>query len=235
MKRGAKRDPPDTKPTKVLEVDEAREKAIDLLSECFARDMLSVEDFERRVSLAHAAGTMAELGEAIEGLGSGGIAAAKTAGLPGKAPRRAPAASPSEVRPADRAVAVFGETKRAGQWVPARRTTVAAVVGSATIDLREARLGPGTTTVTAVTFMGSVEILVPPGLHVQCAGSAVFGSFERRDSSPAPVDAGESMVRVDGVSVFGSVEIETRQVGESRREAKRRRRVERKRRKRLKR
>lgn len=235
MRKRTKKDPVHRKPAKVLEVDEAREKAIDLLSECFARDMLSVEDFERRVSLAHAAASMAELGAAIDGVGSSGIAAAKAAGLPAEAQRRAPAAAPSEVQPADRAVAVFGETKRAGQWVPARRTTVAAVMGSATIDLREARLRPGTTTVTAVAFMGSVEILVPPGLHVQCAGSAVFGSFERRDSSPAPVDVGESMVRVDGVAVFGSVEIETRLVDESRKEAKRRRRLERKRRKRLKR
>ena len=223
-----------TKPAKVLEVDEAREKAIDLLSECFARDMLSVEDFERRLDLAHAAGSMAQLGEAIEGLGSEGLTAPEKGGLPGRAPRRAPAAAFSEVRPADRAVAVFGETKRAGQWVPARRNTVAAVMGSAIIDLREARLGPGTTTFTAVAVMGGIEILVPPGLHVQCGGSAVFGSFERRDSSPAPVAADDTMVRVDGFSVFGSVEIETRHVGETRKEAKRRRRLEKKRRKRLK-
>ncbi len=223
-----------TKPAKVLEVDEAREKAIDLLSECFARDMLSVEDFERRLDLAHAAGSMAQLGEAIEGLGSDGLTAPEMGGLPGRAPRRAPAAAFSEVRPADRAVAVFGETKRAGQWVPARRNTVAAVMGSATIDLREARLGPGTTTFTAVAVMGGIEILVPPGLHVQCGGSAVFGSFERRDSSPAPAAADDTMVRVDGFSVFGSVEIETRHVGETRKEAKRRRRLEKKRRKRLK-
>jgi len=224
-----------TRPVKVLEVDEARERAIDLLSECFARDMLSVEDFERRVGVAHAAGSMVELGEAIEGLGGDGLTAPEKAGSPEKAPVRAPAAAFSEVRPTDRAVVVFGETKRAGYWVPARRTTVAAVMGSARIDLREARLGPGTTNFTAVAVMGSIEILVPPGLHVQCGGSAVFGTFERRDSNPAPVASGESMVRVDGFSVFGSVEIETRLVGESGKEAKRRRPLEKKRRKRLKR
>ena len=235
MKKKHDREARETRPVKVLEVDEARERAIDLLSECFARDMLSVEDFERRVGVAHAAGSMAELGEAIEGLGSEGLTAPEKAGLPGKAPLTAPAAAASEVRATDRAVAVFGETKRAGQWVPARRNTVAAVMGSARIDLREARLGPGPTTITAVAFMGSIEILVPPGLHVQCAGSAVFGSFEGRDSSPAPVRPGQSMVRVDGLSVFGAVEIETRHVGESRKEAKRRRRLERKQRKKLKR
>lgn len=235
MKKRNRNEPTPTKPTRVLGVDEAREKAIDLLSECFARDMLAVEDFERRLDLAHAARSVAELGEAIDGLGSDGLTAPEMGGVPDKAPLRAPAAAFSEVRSTDRAVAVLGETTRAGQWVPARRTTVAAVMGSATIDLREARLGPGTTTVTAVAFMGSVAILVPPGLHVQCSGSAVLGSFERRDASPAPMNAGESVVRVDGVSVLGSVEIETRHMGETRKEARRRRRVERKRRRRLKR
>ena len=233
MRKRESRGSPGARSANVLDVDEARERAIDLLSECFARDMLSVEDFERRVAVAHAAGSMAELGEAIEGLGSDGLTAPEKGGLPEQAPRSAPAAF-SEVRPTDRAVAVFGETVREGQWVPARRSTVVAVMGSATIDLREARLGPGPTNITAVTVMGSIEILVPPGLHVQCGGSAVFGSFERRDSSPAPVASRESMVRVDGFSVFGAVEIETRHVGESRKEAKRRRRLERKRRKRLK-
>lgn len=235
MKKKNGRDGPGGKPVKVLEVDEARERAIDLLSECFARDMLTVEDFEERVAVAHAAGSMAELGEAIEGLGSAGLATSGGEGLAEKAPARAPAAAFSEVRPTDRSVAVFGETKRAGHWVPARRNTVVAVMGSASIDLREARLGPGATTITAVTFMGSIEILVPPGLHVQCGGSAVFGTFEHKDSSPVPVAAGDAMVRVEGYSVFGGVEIETRHVGESRKEAKRRRRLERKRRKRLRR
>lgn len=235
MRRRGGRDWGGAKPNAPLEVDEARERAIDLLSECFARDMLAVEDFERRLDLAHAAASMAELGEAIEGLGSVGVTAADTP-APGEATApRAPAAALSEVRPADRAVAVFGETKRSGQWVPARRNSVVAVMGSSRIDLREARLGPGVTTITAVAVMGSIEILVPPGLHVQCGGSAVFGTFERRDSGPAPVGAGDSMVRVDGFAVMGSVEIETRHVDETRKEAKRRRRVERKRRKRLKR
>ncbi len=237
MRRKDEGDARGARPVKSLEVDEARERAIDLLSECFARDMLSVEDFERRVAVAHAAGSMAELGEAIEGLGKDGTAPAKGEDSTKQIPRGAPPATFSEVRPTDRAVAVFGETKRAGQWVPARRNTAVAVMGSVRIDLREARLGPGTTTITAVTFMGSVEVLTPPGMHVQCAGSAVFGSFEHGDSEhggsdPAPVGPDESMVRVDGFSVFGSVEIETRHVGESGREAKRRRRLERKRRKR---
>ncbi len=224
------------KPAVPIELDDAREKAIDLLSECFARDMLEVEDFERRVGLAHAAGSMVELGEAIEGLGAGGGGeVAQTDRSLVNIVRTRVAATAAEIRATDRAVAVFGETRRAGAWVPARSNTVVAVMGSAVIDLREARLGPGRTGFSALSVMGSVEVLVPPGVHVQCGGSAVFGSFEQRDASPAPAAPGDPVIRVDGFSVFGSVEIETRHPGESRREARRRRRLEKKERRRLRR
>ena len=224
------------KPAAPIKLDDAREKTIDLLSECFARDMLEVEDFERRVDLAHAAGSMVELGSAIEGLetGAGAEAVQRDRSLLNIV-QTTVAATVAEVRATDRAVAVFGETKRAGQWVPARRNSVVAFMGSAVIDLREARFGQDGATFSAVAVMGSVEILVPPGANVQCGGSAVFGSFERRDPGPDPAAPDSPVIRVDGLSVFGSVEIETRRLGESRREARRRRRVEKKERRRLRR
>jgi len=229
-------EPAGAKPAAPIKLDDAREKAIDLLSECFARDLLDVEDFERRIGRAHAAGSMAELGEAIEGLGTrGGGELPQADGSLVNIVRTTVAATVAEVTATDRVVAVFAETRRSGQWVPARRNTAVAVMGSVVIDLREARLGPGHTAFSVLAFMGSVEVLVPPGLHVQCGGSAVFGSFERRESAPAPAALGDPVIRVDGFSVFGSVEIETRYPGESKREARRRRRLEKKERRRLRR
>lgn len=205
----------------------AREKAIDLLSECFAQDLLSMDDFERRVTLAHGARTMTELGSALSGLRTG----ARTVGAGKDQPlaalsRVSPGVPPGRVRPADRAIAVFGETKRVGAWVPARRNTAVAAMGSVVIDLREARLGPGESAFSAVAVMGSVEIIVPPGLQVECSGSALFGSFEHGEANPTLASLDAPVVRVDGFAIFGSVEVEVRQAGESRREARRRRRIE---------
>lgn len=220
----------------MIKLADARERAIDVLSEFFARDMLTVEEFERRVSLAHSAEAVADLGRAIEGLGSGDRGGPpQTDGSSRNIARTVSAATQAEVAAADRAVAVFGETKRTGRWVPARRNTVVAVMGSVVIDLREARFGPGGTAISALTVLGSVEILVPPGVDVQCGGSAVLGSFERRGAEPAHVAPDAPLVRVDGFSVLGSVEVETRHPGESKRQARRRRRKEKKRRRRLRR
>lgn len=206
----------------------AREETITLLSECFARDVLTVEDFERRAGLVHGARSMEELGAAIEGIRTGGSIAP---------PRGAADLVPAgEDDRADYAIAVFGETKRVGKWVPARRTTTVAVAGSVVVDLREAALGPGQTVISAFTFMGAVEVIVPPGVTLQCSGSSIFGAFEQSpEFAPATTVPGAPQLRVDGFAVFGSVEVERRLPGESKRDARRRRRREKRAQKRLRR
>jgi len=205
----------------------AREETIEVLSECFARDVLTVEDFERRAELALGARTMTDLGAAIDGIETGPLAATTQDPSLARLKRATPDLPASRIRPTDRAIAVFGETKRAGRWIPARQTTAVAVMGSTVIDVREAQFGPGETAVSALAVMGSVEIIVPPGLYVECAGSAVMGSFEeQRQVDATPFGAGAPYLRVDGFALLGSVEIKYRYAGESKREARRRRRSE---------
>ena len=62
----------------------AREETIEVLSECFARDMLTIEDLERRAELAHGARTMTDLAAAIDGIETGGaLASARTESVAG--------------------------------------------------------------------------------------------------------------------------------------------------------
>lgn len=222
-----------------ISMDEAREKAIDLLSECFAQDRVTMEDFERRVTLAQEAGSLPELGKALEGLrgGSQGTVAAGAvqAGDLAAVARMGADLPAGRIRPTDRAVAVFSETKRSGPWIPARRNTIAAVMGSMVLDLREALLGPGETLFTVTAVMSSVEVVVPPGLHIECSGSAILGSFEQRGIRSVLASGDMPLVRIDGFAVLSSVEIEYRHPGESKREARRRRRREKKERRRLRR
>ncbi len=206
----------------------AREETIEVLSECFARDLLTIEDFERRAGLAHGARTMTDLGVAIEGIETGvAVAAARQHPSLARLQRVTPDLPATHIRPGDLAIAVFGETKRAGQWIPARRTNAVAVMGSAVLDLREAQFGPGETAISAFAVMGSVEIIAPPGLYVECAGSAVMGTFEeQRQVAATPFSPDAPFLRVDGFALMGSVEIKYRYAGETKREARRRRRLE---------
>ena len=215
----------------------AKEEAIDVLAECFAQDLMTVAEFERRVSIVHAAESMSELGEAVAGIRTRGTGAAQDEGRAQveALQRMRPDVPAGRVRQSDRAIAVLGNSKRVGGWMPARRNTAVAVLGSVVLDLREALLGPGQCTINVAAFLGSVEILVPPGLHVECAGSAVLGSFgeELRHEQPGPIDPDAPTVRVDGIAVLGSVEVEYRRPGESKKQAKRRLKREAKENKRL--
>lgn len=212
----------------------ARTNTIDLLSEHFAQDHLSLEDFEKRVGQVHRANSLEALRALLNGLPTGNVPATLDGGSgTSLAPRVGASVPAGRVKDHDRAVAVFSETKRLGRWIPARDNQIVAVMGSAVLDLREAMLGPGQTRFNCMAFFGSIEVIVPEGMYVECGGSAVLGSFEQHDYSPASLDPDGPVVRIEGMAVLGSVEVQVREVGESKREAKRRRRREKKERKRL--
>src|SRR5579871_3716343 len=117
-------------------VHDARERAIATLSDAFANDALEVEEFERRVTLAHTSETV----EAI---------AALTADLPASTTALAPAsvalapAAPEPTGAPQTVYAIFGGVDRRGSWTVPRRWRVVATFGGAQLDLREARFPTG--------------------------------------------------------------------------------------------
>lgn len=215
----------------------ARESTIELLSEHFAQDNLTLDDFERRVTRAHAATDMEALERLLDDLPVGNVPAPPSEGAPTEGTalsRRVPASvSAGRVREHDRTFAICSETKRLGRWVPARTNQVVAVFGSSVLDLREALLGPGETVFQCYSILGSIEVIVPEGMYVECTGSAFLGSFEQRQNSPVSIHPDAPVVRIEGLSVLGSVEVEFREPGESKRDARKRRRREKREQRRL--
>jgi hypothetical protein len=114
---------------------------------------------------------------------------------------------PEMVPPARGITAFLSSQARAGDWILARLFRAVSFWGSVTIDLTSARFGQGTSRIEVVAIMGSIEILVPPDLRVECDGDAIVGSFEiqgQRWSRPAE---GGPTVHVTGTAYLGSVEI----------------------------
>ncbi len=199
-----------------------RQAAIDALCEHFAGDALSVEEFERRVELAHRAESTEELRRLLADLPGTTLPAVRAeAGLGGES--RSPATIlPSRVKERGLMVAVLGGVERKGRWIPARQNLAVAVMGGIVLDFREALLAPGVTEVWLFTLMGGAEILVPPGLAVESDGVAIMGGFEHRDDAPAHDLPDMPVLRVRGLAVMGGVEVSIRLPGESARDAKRR-------------
>ena len=82
---------------------------------------------------------------------------------------------------------------------------------------------------TVVALMGGAEIIVPPGLAVECGGVAIMGGFDQVEEMPGAAEPGAPTLRVNGLVLMGGVAVDVRLHGETQSEAKRRRRQERKR------
>jgi len=218
--------------------DGLRQAAVEALSEAFAQDVLPVEEFERRVELAHRAVTAAELRVLLSDIPrSGGLPAHR----PGSAPeprgqgggdlagsRRAAA---THVPHQAVVAGVLGGGVRKGRWHPARYTYAVGVLGGAELDFRDCALPP-VTDLRCFAILGGVEIIVPPDVIVETSGVGIMGAFEHgAGEADPPSDA--PVIRVSGVAFMGGVEVKVRYPGETSGEAKRRLREERRARRRL--
>jgi hypothetical protein len=166
-----------------------RERVVDLLQAGFADDHLSIEEFERRVAVAYQAKTSTELDALVADL--------------------APAAVAPDVPPRTRITAFFSNTERNGAMAIQHYLEVVSILGNVELDLSDTKFAPGLTVIAVSAVLGNVEITVPLGVRVECAGEAFFGNFECKtaDILGYPADA-ERVVRITGHSVFASVQID---------------------------
>jgi hypothetical protein len=217
---------------KLVSVRDARDRAIAILSDRFSKDELELDDLERRLNLVHTAASPAEVDLVLADLS--GMAEAAKLPVPAAAPASSRAMVPaSQVRERQSIVAIFGGAERKGAWLSPRHLRVVAVMGGVELDFRDARLPPGVTDVSIFSFMGGVEVLVPPELAVESNGVAIMGGFEHLDRAPAETEGDQPVLRVHGFVMMGGFSIETRLPGETSGDARRRRRTERKEQRRL--
>lgn len=201
-----------------------RQAVIDALSEHFAGHRLSVEELERRLDRASRAESRDELQNLVGDLpggihpapegspGEGDASDFREPAAPVRRPDRAPAPGPGEAPARGTEVSVWGGRTRTGRWTPPRRHRAVAVQGGIELDYREARLEAGVYDLRAVAVMGAVEVIVPPGLHVEVGGTAILGSFEHEGGQGAPgPDA--PVIRIGGFALMGSVEVVVEEPG----------------------
>jgi len=165
-----------------------RERVVDLLQLRFADDRLSLDEFERRVALAYQAKTPPELDALVADL--------------------APTATTSMVPDHGRVAAIFSSNARDGAMSVPRQLDIMATFGNVELDLSDATFGTGVTEIHVSAVLGNVELTLPLGMHVECTGDSVLGTFDCKSASIAsyPRDA-ERVVRITGRSVLASVEI----------------------------
>ena len=210
---------PASPPTSLVALRDRREAAIQLLADGFVADLLTIEQFDDRVARAHSASRVADLDALVADLEP--LAPAKSTAL-------VPLAVDASLVPARKNLrSLLSNLEKHGPWVVPDTLAVSATFASAVLDFREARFTAAVTEIRVRVICANLEIIVPPQLAVECEGSAVFGNIESHGGG-AVADPERPLLRITGPVVFGNVEVQTRLLGESERDAQRRRKRERK-------
>ncbi|HET7229525.1 MAG TPA: DUF1707 domain-containing protein [Longimicrobium sp.] len=205
---------------KPVPLEQTRQRIVDQLCAQYAAENLTDELLEQRLGQAFAATSVVELNALVADLPTESAAAPA-------ASTTVAMARPDMVADRQVVVAVMGAAERKGGWTPPRQLNVIAVMGGVELDFREARFAPGLTEVTCFAMMGGIEIIVPPGVHVETNGMGLMGGFAHSGSADVPADPNAPVLRIGGVAIMGGVELDVRFPGEKRGDARRRERLHR--------
>lgn len=200
-------------------LDAARERAIRVLTDRFADDTLTVEEFEARLDRMYQAGSPAALdaltSDLVAGPPAAPAAAPWLAGTPARPPaRRGGYPAPGETPALRRMLAFLSNSRHSGRWTVPRRLDVRAVLGEVMLDLRDADLPPGFCEIDVGALMSNVNVLVPPGVVVEALVTSIMASVanDAEDDGRLPGDA--MRVRLTGMAVMAEVRVRVAPPGE---------------------
>lgn len=184
----------------VVSMDLERQKAIDLLSEHFAQDNISIEELERRIADVYRASSLPALRDITRDLpGTGTLA-----------PRPVVQTPDLYVAPQDHIYSIMATTKRRGAWRPARHLDVWSVMSDTHLDLTEAQLADGVTEIEVHAIMSSLKIVVPPGVRVVMQAGSFMAEVTDDAADPPAVGSGAPVLRVTGFVFMSELKVRVR-------------------------
>jgi len=190
---------------KARELREARDRVVARLTEAFANDELAIATFEQRIADAYQRASVEELDSLVADLEP----AASTAIVIAPKPAEIQVVAVPSAKPVV-ASAILGSVERTGTLTLQPEARASAVLGSLVIDLRGAEWPAGVTVLHVRAVLGSVEVIVPADIAVECEGMGILGSFEGTSRVPASVDPSAPRLRIVGKAILGSIEVYVR-------------------------
>ena len=192
--------PPD--PSLLRISDNDRQKVADVLRDAAGEGRIDLDELDERLELTWGAKTYADLVPITADLHLPTHPQAAPAPV-----RRTPSGVPAVGH--NSSVAIMGETKRQGVWAVPEHHSAFALMGSVVIDLRQAQLSARETHINASSIMGEVKIIVPAHMHVVVDGTPIMGDYTQgKDKVPAEVGPDSPTVRVRGMALMGSVNVQ---------------------------
>lgn len=175
--------------------DAERHQVAEILRQAAGEGRLDLDELDERLGLALTAKTHADLVPLTQDLPISPTAVP----IP-----MAPAFAPQPVERERHAAIMSGFTRR-GVWTVPRELQVAAVMGGADLDLRQAAWSGSECVITVFAFWGGVNVVVGPEVDVRMEGAGIMGGFD--GPSGGPLAPGAPVLRVRGVAIMGGVSV----------------------------
>jgi hypothetical protein len=180
----------------------ARQKVIDRLKYSYAHDHLDEYDFEKRMDLATNTRNKEILKELVEDLPE---ANEDQNVYSRQADENAFNVYKGAVKPSDTIVSFFSGVSRKGQWHPARKMKIVAIMGGVELDFSNALMPPGTIEIDVFCLMGGIEMRVPEGVNVDAHPVAIMGGVENHGFGHYGPNA--PTIKLRGFIMMGGVEV----------------------------
>jgi hypothetical protein len=181
-----------------------RERTIGILSECFARNILEMEEFERRVSQAHQAQSVQDLARLIDDI-PGEVA---------EAPEQTPGtvyARSLVLREEEQPVyGIMMSRRLRGQWLKCRTVNSRTLMSSLEFDFRDLELPSEIVEINVLAVMSSVVVTVPESLPVQLEVVPILGEVKEGRRVKTTLPSKGPGVRITGFVVMGDVKVRSR-------------------------
>jgi hypothetical protein len=192
--------------------DEDRHKVAEVLRHAAGEGRIDLEELDERLEATFRAKTYADLVPITADLPvrtTDALPVMPPAAPPALQPAGAGAASamvPARAYPSS--ISFMGECTRRGVWRVPEQHTAFSMMGSITLDLREALFEAREVTITAVAIMAGIDIIVNPQTQVIVDGVGIMGDFSQyRDKAPAEITAGSPVVHVKGLALMAGVTV----------------------------
>ncbi len=175
-----------------------RERTIALLSDAYARDMITMGELELRMEAVYCAADRADLARLTADLPTiGDLSAQAASGLIGGARQQLSA--------------FFSSIEGVQIAVMPTLFDINATFGSVELDFRHTVFHPGITEISIAANFGSIELVLPSYVTVERHGHFSFSSYSIKDKGfkraehPLPVNA--PVVRLTGHAFLSNIEI----------------------------
>ncbi len=181
---------------------------VDRLQQHFDKSHIDVGELDRRIALVKQARDAASMSALLSDLPKLEPATEAPLPIPAAGQGMVKAASTELVMAGQPVVSVMSMFVRRFDLMPGTLIKAVSVMGATVLDFRGAVGGPGIVEVRCISVMGSIEVIVPPDIHVEIVSTGFWGSVEQihTDAPPSP---DKPTLRITGVVVMGSIEVKT--------------------------